>query len=55
VSGGRIHGIEIRDVQAVEEVLFDLADAVFDAAFFVAFADVAGHDIKTTVSGKICR
>jgi hypothetical protein len=41
------------EVQSIEEVAFDVAAAVFDAAFFVRGADVAGFDGKAIMSGEI--
>ena len=37
-----LDGFKGRDLQAAEKVLFDVADAVFDAAFFVGLARSAG-------------
>lgn len=46
IPGRRMHGTEIRDVEAIEEVLFDMADAVFDAAFG------KGHQLQPVVFVK---
>ena len=53
LDGGGIDGGEGRDVQAAEEVLLHVTHAVFDAAFFVAFAHVAGDRFKAVVGGQI--
>ena len=44
---------EGNDGQAVEEIFLDVTDAVFDAAFFVGFADVAGGDGEAVMGGEI--
>lgn len=41
------------DLEAIEEVLLDVIDAGFDAAFFVAFADVAGANLEPIMAGHI--
>jgi hypothetical protein len=51
--GGRVHRAEVEEVLTVEEVLFDIADAVFHASFFVAFADGARRNVKAPMSGEI--
>src|SRR5690606_2011953 len=48
-----IHGAEVGDLEAIQEVLLDVADARFDAALLVAGSDVAGHDLEAELSGEV--
>jgi len=41
------------NVQAVEEVAFDIADGVFDAAFFIGLAHAAGDGAEAVMGGKV--
>jgi len=52
LDGGGVEGRKGRDFQSVKEVLFDVADAVFDPALFVAFANIAGRGLEAIMSGK---
>ena len=52
-SGGGVEGRKGRDFQSVKEVLFDVANAVFDPALFVAFTNIAGHGLEAIMSGKV--
>ena len=53
VPGSGIEGAEVGHVQASEEILFHIAHAVFHAAFFIAFADIARRNGKAMVRGKV--
>src|SRR5208282_1059932 len=53
LTPGRVEGAEGGDVQAVEKVLLHLAHAVFNAALFVAFSDLAGDRGEAVMGGKI--
>ena len=53
LAGGGIDGGKGRDVQAVEKVLFDIADAVLDAAFFISLGHLAGHRGKSVMGGEV--
>ena len=48
-----LDGLKGADFQTAEQVLFYVANAVFNAPLFVTFADVAGHWFKPVMSGKI--
>ena len=53
VTGRRIDGTKIRDLQPVEQVFLYIPDTVFHPSFFVSLADIASGYIKSTVVGKI--
>ena len=51
--GGRIDGTEVEEVQTIQEVLLDVADAVLDTPLLVAFGDSARRDVKPPMPGEI--
>jgi hypothetical protein len=48
-----VEGTEAADFPAGEEVSLDVFDGVFDAAFFVAAADVAGDGFEAVVGSEV--
>src|ERR1019366_835808 len=53
IARGRIDQGKIRQLQTVEEVLFDVAHAVFNAAFFLGLPDATGPELEAVMVGKI--
>jgi hypothetical protein len=53
VPGSGIQGVEVVDLKTREEVLFDVAHAVFHPAFLVAFAHMARGNGQATVGGNV--
>ena len=52
--GGCLHRTQIAQLQSAQKILFDVADARLDSAFFVGPANVAGDNLKAVVTSKIC-
>jgi hypothetical protein len=50
---GGVHGAEVFEFEAVEEIFLDVANAIFHPAFFVPLAGVARSDGKPEVLGEI--
>src|ERR1700756_1303738 len=48
-----LDGGDFGELEAVEEILFDIADAGFDTALLVAAGDIAGLYGEAVVAGKI--
>jgi hypothetical protein len=48
-----LDGGEFGELEAVEEILFDIADTGFDPALLIAASDIAGCDGEAVVAGKI--
>jgi hypothetical protein len=53
LSGGQIKATEIVNLQTVEKVLFDIADAVLYPPFLITFADATGLDGEACLYGNI--
>ena len=53
LDGGRVQGIKVGDLQARQKILFDIADAVFNPALFIALAHSTGGDAKAVMVGKV--
>jgi hypothetical protein len=53
VLNQRTHDFKIRDIQTIEQILFDIPHGIFNDPFFIAFAHVAGNDFKPVIIGKI--
>ena len=51
--GGRVHRTEVEEVSAIQQVLFDIAHAVFDPPVLIAFRNVAGRDDKPPMTSEI--
>ena len=51
--GGGIDGVEVREVEAGEEIFLHIPDSVFHPSFFVSFADVTRGDGETVGVGKV--
>ena len=51
--GGGVHRAEVEEVQTIQEVFFDVTDAVLDAALFVTLGDVARGDVKSPMTCEI--
>lgn len=45
--------VNVLEPASGKEVLFDVADAVVDAAFFLRRAAIAGDDLKAVIAGKV--
>src|SRR6266446_970013 len=52
LSGG-IDSAEVIEVETIQEIFFDIPDSVFDAAFFVAFADITSGNSESPVSSEV--
>src|SRR5712691_8286822 len=48
-----MQGAEVGDLQPGEEVLFDVAYAIFHPTFFIPLADIARSNGKAAVVGKV--
>jgi hypothetical protein len=48
-----LDGGQFGELEAGEEILFDIADAGFDTALLIAAGDIAGLDGEAVVAGKI--
>ena len=54
MAGGGVDGAEaVRWVESGEQVFLHVTDGVFDATFFVGFADVAGAGFEAVVGGEV--
>ena len=53
LAGGRVDQTEVSQFQTGQEILFDVADSIFYAAFFVGLADPAGGDGEAEVVGEV--
>ena len=52
-AGCRVDVIECNDLQAIEEIFFDVPHTVFDSSLFVALAHVAGRNGEAVIVGEI--
>ena len=50
---GGLDGSELGQLEAVEEILFDVANAGFDASLLVGACNIAGFDGKAMMAGKV--
>ena len=55
LPGSGIERTEVGELETGEEILLDVAHAVFHPAFFIAFAHIAWGNRKAVVGGKIRR
>src|SRR5438034_7464450 len=51
--GGGVDCAEVEQLEAVQQIRLDIANAVFDAALLVAGADVADADVKSPMACEI--
>ena len=50
---GRLDGVEVGQLEPLQEILFDVADTQFHAPLLVAAGNIAGFDRKAVVAGKV--
>ena len=53
MKGGGVEGLKGTDLQPAEKILFDIADAILNPAFFIGFAHRTGDGLEAAMSGKI--